>query len=243
MPPHDCTRFDVAISGAGLAGALSRFVSLAEVQEWRCWTRDLSSRQDLWRVPQPSVGMYSIASSLPRDRNTGSTQSIEFASRPRLAASWIVEIPSRDGRPGLGLSRDLLDDSSSTRPRGRSRVVRARCAWSARSYETVASWDEWPHPVQAQSNWRAKVTIAADGRNSSLVRQTGQTRQLDRLRPRLVGLKRHMTIDDPDCWDRQGRSVPRRTRWLRWRVSIEGGLTNLCGWCRNRRLCRPSRRP
>jgi len=93
--------------------------------------------------------------------------------------------------------------------------VRARARGRPDPTKRSRRGTEWPASGQGAVELEAKVTIAADGRNSSLVRQTGQTRQLDRLRPRLVGLKRHMTIDDPDLLDaRDGRS-PRRTRWLR----------------------------
>ena len=43
---------------------------------------------------------------------------------------------------------------------------------------------------------RATVTVAADGRHSGLVRQTGTTRARSRFRPRLFGMKRHLDVPD-----------------------------------------------
>ncbi len=75
----------------------------------------------------------------------------------------------------------------------------------------------------------AAVTVAADGRHSPLVRRTGRTRPRSRFRPRLFGLKRHLTVPDRD-------SEPAGTVGLHLvpggyvgACRVETSLTNLCG--------------
>jgi flavin-dependent dehydrogenase len=76
----------------------------------------------------------------------------------------------------------------------------------------------------------ARVVIAADGRNSPLVKQTGDTRVRERFRPRLFGLKRHFAVADPDAGDPEGTvTLHLLPGGYVGSCRVEGGLTNLCG--------------
>jgi len=73
------------------------------------------------------------------------------------------------------------------------------------------------------------VTVAADGRQSALVKQTGTTRGRSWFRPRLFGMKRHFHLSDLDDGEQPGtvglHLIPGGYGGT---CRVEGSLTNLC---------------
>ena len=76
----------------------------------------------------------------------------------------------------------------------------------------------------------ATITIAANGRVSTLVRQTGRTRVRNRFRARYFGLKRHLTVARrADATEAAGTvGLHRVPGAYGGTCRIEGGLTNFC---------------
>ena len=141
-----------------------------------------------------------------------------------------TEVAGCDGLPGIGLSRSVLDDLIVHRARAAGAEVfeRARAGGPIIADGRVVGLSA-RHSTLGAFEVRASVTIAANGRFSTLVRQTGRTRVRNRFRTRYFGLKRHLTVADGDATEPAGtvglHLVPGAYGGT---CRIEGGLTNFC---------------
>jgi flavin-dependent dehydrogenase len=112
-PPPDASRpFDVAIAGAGLAGAslalrLARTGARVALLDPGVFPRDKLCGEFL--SPE-SWGCWSGWAWPTRWPARATSRSAGCASRRRGAASWRPTSSGPDGRPGIGLSRSVLDD-------------------------------------------------------------------------------------------------------------------------------------
>ncbi len=222
--------YDVAIAGAGLAGA-----SLA------------------LRLARGGARVALLdASSFPRDKVCGEFLSPEcwgVLERMGLADEVVgtgyhaihcvristpggkeimADVIGRDGLPGIGLSRSKLDDLIVRRAReaGADVFEGGRVGGAIVEGGRVVG-------VQARRvesfEVRASITIAADGRHSALVKQTGRTRGRSWSRPRLFGLKRHFIASDPKASEHPGTVGLHLVRGgYGGTCLIEDGSTNLC---------------
>lgn len=141
-----------------------------------------------------------------------------------------ADFTTADGLPGIALSRSALDDQivRSARDAGvtvfEGARVKGPVVRDGRVIGVAAR-----HPEGDAFEVLAPVTVAADGRHSSLVPRTGVTRIRSRFRPRHFGLKRHMLVPD-------AHSEPAGTVGLHLvpggyigACRVESGLTNVCG--------------
>ncbi len=141
----------------------------------------------------------------------------------------VAEVTGSDGLPGIGLSRSTLDDLI---------VRRAKLAGVTVFEGTRVGgviWDDGRVVgVQGRAGSesievRASVVVAADGRHSSLVKQSGQTRGRSWLRPRLFGLKRHFAMQDSTAGEHPGTvGLHLISGGYGGTCRIEDGSTNLC---------------
>ena len=227
------TRVDVVIAGAGVAGS-----SLALA---------LARRGIAVALVDPAV--------FPRNKLCGEFLSPEArGALDRLALTELVEragyhpirsvrITTPQGRtvrarlvdperpPGLGLSRFTLDDLIVREARRAGAVVveSTRVRGPLIEGGTVAGLIVGRPPRQ-DATIRARVSIAADGRHSTLVKQTGETFARQGMRPKLVGMKRHYRLDrDHPSAEVDGtvglHVVPGGYCGT---CRVEGDLTNLC---------------
>jgi menaquinone-9 beta-reductase len=230
--PDPCGPFDVAIAGAGLAGG-----SLA-----------LRLARKGMRVALLDSGVF------PRDKLCGEFLSPEsWGVLDRLGLSGEVagsgyhairrvrlstprgrlveaDVTGPDGRPGLGLSRSALDHLILRRARQAGAAVfeGARVGNPILRDGRVVGLHA-RHAASGSFEVRAAVVIAANGRHSALVRQTGASRARSRLRPRHFGLKRHLVVPDGDAAEPAGtvglHLVPGGYGGT---CRVEGGSTNFC---------------
>ena len=147
----------------------------------------------------------------------------------RRVARSTADVAGPDGLPGIGLSRSFLDDLIVRRAREAGAEVFEGTRVGGAIVEAGRVVGR-PRPGRrGLCEVRARVTIAADGRHSALVKQTGRTRGRSWSRPRLFGLKRHFAVDDPDAAEQAGtvglHLVPGGYGGT---CRIEGGSTNLC---------------
>lgn len=232
MIEPDDRPYDVAIAGAGLAGGslalrLARAglrVALVDAGEFprdkvcgeflspECW--DAFDDLDLSGAIE-GLGYHPIRRvriSTPRGREV------------------VADVVGPDGRPGIGLSRYALDDLLLRRARdaGADVVEGARVLGPSLVDGRVAGLRARA-TSGAVRTIRAAVTVAADGRQSTLVRATGATRGRSWFRPRLFGLKRHLGVGDPALGEEPGTvGLHLVSGGYGGTCLIEGGATNLC---------------
>ena len=230
---RDPMTFDVVIAGAGLAGS-SLALRLAEAGA-RVGLADpgVFPREKLcgeYLSPEGAAVLDRLGM-LPDLERRGSRPIDRVRLTTPRGRSLAAKVTGDDARPGLGLSRATLDDHLINECRragvtvmeqtrvagpiledGRVAGVRARCA----NHEPL--------------DLLATVTIAANGRHSSLVRETGTTRARGFSRPGLFGLKRHYACSDLDASEPDGtvglHLVPGGYIGA---CRIDGGLINVCG--------------
>jgi flavin-dependent dehydrogenase len=225
---------DVVISGAGLAGsALAILLARAGADV---------ALVDAGRFPRPKLcGEYLSAEGAAALDRLGLAGDLERLrphaidrSRLTLPSGRSIEAPARgpDGRPALGLSRSALDALlvQTATDAGATLIDQARVGApivdDARGVVGVTARRADGSTLEV----RARVVIAADGRHSSLVKQTGDTRTRERFRPRLFGLKRHFVVADPEAGDPEGTvTLHLLPGGYVGSCRVEGGLTNLCG--------------
>lgn len=228
--------FDVAIAGAGLAGAslalrLARRGVRVALLDAAAFPREKLCGEFLspecWGVFE-RLGLEDAVHEsgfepIRTVRLTGTTGRVLEAA-----------IPDADERPGIGLSRAVLDERlvRSAQAAGAEVFERARVSGPVVVDERVVGV-EARHPERGAFAIHATVTIAADGRHSVLVRRTGTTRGRSWFRPALFGLKHHLRLTD----DHPG-AEPRGTVSLHsvpggyvgsCRVGRAGETVNLCG--------------
>lgn len=146
------------------------------------------------------------------------------------AREVFADVVGPDGRPGLGLSRSTLDDlllraarAAGTHVVEGSRVV-GPIVEGGRVVGVLARAGAG-EPVAI----RAQVTVAADGRQSALVRATGTTRGRSWRRARHFGLKRHLAADTTSGAEEPGTvGLHLVAGGYGGTCRVEDGSTNLC---------------
>jgi flavin-dependent dehydrogenase len=227
--------FDVAIAGAGLAGA-----SLA----LRMARDGLNvALLDATTFPRPKLcGEYLSPEGVEALERLGLGAAVAEAGgepigRVRLSTPrgrvLEADVAGPDGRPGLGLSRATLDERLVRAARGAGVTVLEGCRVAGALVESgrVLGLRARASGEAEAFEVRARLVVAADGRHSALVRQTGVTRGRSRLptRPRLVGLKRHLRVADDSAAEPPGAVGLHLVRGgYGGTCRIEGGLTNFC---------------
>ncbi len=227
--------FDVAIAGAGLAGG-SLALRLA-----RAGAR--VALIDAGTFPRPKLcGEYLSpegAAALERLGLGPDVQSLgaEAITRVRLTTprgrELVADVAGPDGRPGLGLSRLALDELLVTRAvaAGVTLLDGHRVLGPVLDGDRVVGVRARPEGQREAVAVAARIVVAADGRGSALVRQTGTVRPRSRLatRPGLFGLKRHLDVPDPDATEPAGMvGLHLVAGGYGGTCRIEGGRTNLC---------------
>ena len=224
--------FDVVIGGAGLAGGslalrLARAGVRVAVPDPATFPRDKICGEFL------SPECWDVFDDLGL---TGAIEHLDYHPIHRVRISTprgrevIAEVVGPDGRPGLGLSRWALDDLLLQRAAQAGATVFEATRISGPLVEegrvvgVVAR-----SPSDGPISIRAAVTIAADGRQSTLVKQTGATRGRSWFRPRSFGLKRHFHLPDLDDGEQAGtvglHLIPGGYGGT---CRVEGNQTNLC---------------
>ncbi len=224
--------FDVAIAGAGLAGTslairLARAGSNVVLIDAATFPRDKLCGEFLspecWGVID-RMGLVAAVERLGFDP----------IRRVRLTTPRGRVIDAEfapEGRPpGIGISRSRLDNLLIETARASNvTVIEATRIVAPIEAENRVVGLIGRHPKDGQVEIRARVVVAADGRYSSLVRQTGRVRGRSWFRPRLFGLKRHLEVVD------RSKAEPEGTVGLHLipggyvgTCEVEGGLTNLC---------------
>lgn len=225
--------FDVAISGAGLAGAAL----------------------GLWLARSGVKVAIVDAATFPRDKVCGeflSPESWGVLDRLGLSDDIVargyhpirrVRLTTPRGRvidaefapegqpPGIGFGRATLDNLLVSRAveAGATLVEGTRIAGPIVEDGRVVGL-RGRHAVVGQVEVRASVTVAADGRHSKLVEKTGRVRARSLRRPRLFGLKRHVAVDDATAREPAGTvGLHLVAGGYVGTCEVEGGLTNLCG--------------
>ena len=230
MPTAD--PFDVLIAGAGLAGG-SLAVRLAraglnvaildastfprakicgEFLSPECWRAfdELGLTGKIDQIGYEPI--HKVRISTPRGREV------------------TAEVVDPDGRPGIGLSRWALDDLLLQTARGAGATVFEATRATGPVIEAGRVVGVTTRLVTGEpGTFRSRVTVAADGRQSPLVKQTGRTRGRSWFRPRAFGMKRHWHLIDPTDGERPGtvglHLIPGGYGGT---CRIEGGQTNLC---------------
>ena len=224
--------FDVAIAGAGLAGAalalgLAKAGARVALIDAGRFPREKLCGEFLSPEAWGTLERLGVA-----DEVAGS--GYQPIRRVRLTTPrgtvLEAEIVGPDGLPGIGLSRWALDDLLVRRARaaGVSVFEGTRVGGPILEGGRVAGLAA-RHATAGPVEVRAAVTVAADGRHSALVRRTGTTRGRSWLRPPMFGLKRHLTVADPDAAEPEGTVGLHAIRGgYVGTCRIEGALTNLC---------------
>lgn len=231
MTPAPEETFDVAIAGAGLAGA-SLALALANggakvaLLDPGTFPRDKLCGEFLSPECWSVLGRLGLAGAVERS-------GYRPIRRVRLStpAGRVLEadvVPPLDP-PGIGLSRSVLDNLlvGAAREAGGRVFEGARVGGPIVVEGRVAGLrargaEAGPFAV------RARAIVAADGRHSGLVKQTGTIRGRSRFRPRLFGLKRHL-VAEPGVADEPGvvglHLIPGGYGGT---CRVEGTSTNLC---------------
>ncbi len=225
-------RFDVAIVGAGLAGG-----SLA------------------LRLARDGLDVALVdANTFPRDKICGEflspeswdafddlgltdeIQKLDYQPIHRVRLSTprgrevFAEVVGPDGRPGIGLTRSTLDDLILRKARldGVSVFEGTRISAPIIEDGRVVGMTARSSTGDALSI-SARATVAADGRQSTLVKQAGSTRARSWFRPGLFGLKRHFHLDDLDEGEQPGTvGLHLISGGYGGTCRVEGNSTNLC---------------
>jgi len=224
--------FEVAIAGAGLAGAslalrlARRGVKVALLDPGRFPREKVCGEflsPECWGV----LARLGLAEDVTRS-------GYHPIRRVRLSTPGGREVTAGvagpDGLPGIGLSRSFLDDLIVRRAReAGAEVFQATRVGGAISEDGRVVGIHARGAETGPSEVRAALTVAADGRHSALVKQTGRTRGRSWSRPRLFGLKRHFAAGNPGASEEAGtvglHLIPGGYGGT---CRIEGGSLNLC---------------
>jgi flavin-dependent dehydrogenase len=230
--PHMPGPFDVAIAGAGPAGAalalrLARRGVHVALLDAAGFPRDKLCGEYLSPESWSVLDRLGLAGAVAR---TGyhPIRSVRISTpRGRVVEA---EVAGPDGQPGIGLSRSILDDLivEQARTAGVAVFEHTRVLAPIVADGRVGGLSA-RHPTLGVLDFRARVTVAACGRFSALVRQTGRTRVRSRFRTRYFGLKRHLSIPEAEASEPPGavglHLVPGAYGGT---CRIDGGLTNFC---------------
>ncbi len=232
MAPRSIGPYDVAIAGAGLAGGslalrLANAGMRVALLDQRRFPREKLCGEFL------SPEAWGVLHRLGLDAAVAATgyQPIRRVrvTTPR-GCQIEAEIVGHDGLPGIGLSRNLLDQLLLDRARAAGADVFEGTRVGGPIIEDgrvvgLTARDAATCPIAV----RAAVVVAADGRHSALVRRTGATKARSRFRPRHFGLKRHMTVSTPDADEPEGTvGLHTLPGGYVGTCRVEGTLSNLC---------------
>jgi flavin-dependent dehydrogenase len=230
--PDPSRPFDVAIAGAGLAGGslalrLTRRGARVALLDPGVFPRDKLCGEYLSPESWGVLDRLGVADAVTRTGYHPIRRVRLSTPRGRILEADVV---GPDGLPGIGLSRSTLDDLLVRRARAAgAEVFEASRVGGPIVHEGRVVGLSARHPAAGPFEVRAGVVVAADGRHSGLVRRTGTTRARSRFLPRLFGLKRHLTVADPDAAEPFGtvglHLVPGGYGGT---CRIEGPLTNFC---------------
>ncbi len=223
--------FDVAIAGAGLAGSslalrLARAGAKVALVDPGQFPRDKLCGEYLSPEGAAALERLGLCASLTHAGVREIRQVLLTTPRGR---SLRADVTGESGRPGLGLSRSAMDSLlvDECRKAGvwvfESTRVSGPKLQEGRVVGLIAR-----DLANAPREFDAAITVAANGRHSALVKQTGTTRTRSWWRPGLFGLKRHFRgAEPPDTQDAVAlHMVPGGYIGT---SQVEGGLTNLCG--------------
>jgi flavin-dependent dehydrogenase len=222
--------YDVAISGAGLAGAslalrLARQGAKVALFDPASFPRDKVCGEFLSPECWGVLERLGLADEV---RNSG-YHAIHLVriSTPK-GREVVANVTSSNGLPGIGLSRSTLDHLIVDRAKAAGVDVFESTRVSSAIVEegrVVGVQGRGLSPIEVRSS----VVIAADGRYSSLVKQTGRTRGRSWFRPRLFGLKRHFDLKNPDAAEHPGTvGLHLVSGGYGGTCRVEDGSTNLC---------------
>ena len=228
---HPPDSFEVVIAGAGLAGAslalrLARRGVKVALLDPATFPRDKVCGEFL--SPE-SWGVLDRMGLAEEVRRSGYHAIRRVRISTPKGREVVAEVVGRDGLPGIGLSRSFLDDLivREARRAGAEVFERTRVVGPIVEGDRVVGVSV---NSQGPAEIRAKITVAADGRNSTLVKQAGKTTGGSLFRPRYFGLKRHLTVNDPACDEAEGTVGLHVVRGgYGGTCRIEGSsITNLC---------------
>jgi menaquinone-9 beta-reductase len=228
--PDTCYPYDVAIAGAGLAGAslalrLARGGARVALLDASHFPRDKVCGEFLSPECWGVLDRMGLA-----DEVVGSgyhaIQTVRISTPG--GREIMADVVGRDGLPGIGLGRSKLDALIV----GRAREAGVDVFEATRVGGAIIE-DGRVVGVQARGGEpfevRATLTVAADGRHSALVKQTGRTQGRSWARPRLFGLKRHFSTADPEAAEHPGTVGLHLVRGgYGGTCLVEDGSTNLC---------------
>jgi menaquinone-9 beta-reductase len=221
--------FDVAISGAGPAGAslalrLARKGMRVALLDRASFPRDKLCGEFLSPEAWGALERLGLGDLPDRLGHRPIVRGRLSTPRGRVIDA---ELAAAD-RPGIGLSRSALDSALvlAARRAGAEVFTAARVGGPLLRGGRVVGLRA-PEPPRGTIAIEATVTIAADGRHSSLVRQTGTTR--GRSRSRLVGIKRHLIVDDSGAAEPEGSvGLHLVAGGYGGACRVDDGLTNFC---------------
>lgn len=221
--------FDVAIAGAGPAGGslalrLARRGMKVALLDAHGFPRDKLCGEYL--SPEGAAVLERLR--LPGDF-AGQSCVIRQAQLSTLRGSTVETELAGEGQPsGLGISRAQLDERIVREARRAGVAVFERAQVGGpllRGRCVVGLRGRWAGGVPFEV--QARATVAANGRHSALVRQTGATHHRDRWRAAFVGLKQHLwTADANEAQATIGLHLIEGGYAGVCRVG--GGMTNLC---------------
>jgi flavin-dependent dehydrogenase len=225
--------FDVAIAGAGLAGAslalrLARRGARVVLLDAATFPRDKLCGEYLSPESWGVLDRLGLAEQVADSRYQPIRRVRLTTPRGRILEA---DVAGPDGLPGIALSRSALDEMLVRRAQEAGAEV-----WEGARVGAPIVEDgrvvglRARHPTRGSVEVHAKLTVAANGRHSALVRHTGAIRARSFARPRLFGMKRHLTVADSDAAEPAGtvglHLVPGSYIGT---CRVEGALTNLCG--------------
>lgn len=223
-------KYDVAIAGAGLAGAslalrLARGGARVALLDSARFPRDKVCGEFLspecWGVFD-RMGFGDELAGL----GNHAIHSVRLSTP--AGREIVANLTGPDERPGIGLSRSKLDELLVRRASEAGADVFEGSRVGGAIVEdgrVVGILARKGDPFEV----RASVIVAADGRHSALVKQTGRTRGRSWTRPRLFGLKRHLVAFDPGASEHPGTVGLHLFRGgYGGTCLVEDGATNLC---------------
>lgn len=233
MAIEDSRPFDVIVAGAGLAGGslalrLARSGARVALLDPARFPREKLCGEFL------SPEAWGVLDRLGLTRNIEQS-GYEPIQRVRLttprARILEAEFTGPDGLPGIGLGRSVLDTLlvQQARAAGVEVIEEVRVSGPILQEGRVTGViARRAAGGGAPFELRARVTVAAEGRHSPLVRQTGTTRARSRFRPRLFGMKRHLNVPEATAEPQGTVGLHLMPGGYCGTCRIETGLTNLC---------------
>ncbi len=226
-------RFDVVIAGAGPSGSAlaislaGRGVHVALIDAAKFPRQKLCGE---YLSPEGRAALERLG--LSRELQSAKPQEIDKVrlTTPR-GRTLEAQVCTREGYAGLGLSRSVMDGLMVQK----AKEIGVEVFESTRVSTPIVAGGRvlgvsGRHPERGTLAIRGRLTVAADGRHSALVRQTGRTIVLSRWRPKHFGLKRHLEGLSPEAAEPVGTvGLHLLPGGYVGTCRVEGGSTNLCG--------------